>query len=156
MFGDLDAQELSQIVHIMQVQNLRAGQASFDEGDPGDAWYVVYEGEVEVVKRTEDVENVIVTLGPRACFGEMAILDGAPRSAAVRAKVPTTLFRFPRAEFLKLLQANNLSAFKLVHQMALVLAKRQRQTTSRLVNLLAQAAAREVLGGLEPAKSDAE
>ena len=50
MFGDLDASELSQIVHIMQIQRFRAGQAVFREDDAGDAWYVLFEGQVEVIK----------------------------------------------------------------------------------------------------------
>ena len=86
MFGDLDAAELSQIVHIMQVQRLRDGQQLFEEGQPGDAWYVLFEGVVEVVKSTTDEgERVLAVVESKGCFGEMAILDGSPRSATVRA-----------------------------------------------------------------------
>jgi CRP-like cAMP-binding protein len=136
MFGDLDANELSRIVHIMQVRTLGPGQFVFREGDPGDAWYVVYDGEVEVTKQTGDGERVIALLGKRACFGEMAILDGSPRSAGVRCPDGAVAFRFARADFNQLLASDNLAAYKLVHQMALVLVSRQRQTTSRLVNLM--------------------
>lgn len=135
MFGDLDPAELSQIVHVMQIRRLGAGQWVFREGDPGDAWYVVYDGEVEVVKGQG---RVVAILGRRACFGEMAILDGSPRSASVRSTRPITMFRFPRLQFTKLLDAGNLAAFKLVYQMALVLVSRQRRTTSRLVELMEQ------------------
>src|SRR5688572_13846475 len=100
MFGDLDASELSQVVQVMQVQRLRAGQWVFREGDIGDAWYVVFDGEVEVVDESpDDGDRVIAILGRRACFGEMAILDGSPRSASVRACQPVTAFRFPRQPF---------------------------------------------------------
>jgi CRP-like cAMP-binding protein len=132
MFGDLDSAELSRIVHIMQVKPLRADQMVFQEGDAGDAWYVVYDGELEVMKG----RRVIATLGRGACFGEMAILDGSPRSASVRAVTDGTAFRFPRTAFGELLRDGNLAAYKLVHQIALVLAARQRATTSRLVDVL--------------------
>jgi CRP-like cAMP-binding protein len=136
MFGDLDPTELSQIVHIMQVQRLRPDQYVFREGEQGDAWYVLYDGKVEVLKDLDSGPKVIATLGPRACFGEMAILDGSTRSAGVRATEESQAFRFPRLEFQGLLENGNLSAYKLVYQMALVLAARARNTTSRLTSLL--------------------
>jgi len=150
MFGDLDPTELSEVVHIMQVQRLRTGQHVFREGDHGDAWYVLYEGEVEVVKDGALGSNVIATLGPRSCFGEMAILDGSPRSATVRATSAATAFRFPRPEFKELLQNGNLSAFKLIYQMCLVLVARQRQTTARLSELLHLDSDVMVRKGIEP------
>ena len=80
----------------------------------------------------------------------MAILDGSPRSAGVRATGPATAFRFPRAEFNELLAASTLAAYKLVHQMALVLVGRQRKTTSRLVQLLREEDRERLAGGIKP------
>lgn len=150
MFRDLDPKELSQIVHIMQVQHLRPGQQLFTDGEPGEAWYVLYGGEVEVLKERDGEEAVIARLTPKSCFGEMAILDGSPRSATVRATIESTAFRFPRREFTQLLMAENLAAFKLIHQMALVLVTRQRQTNLRLMDLLRKANEQVVKDSLEP------
>jgi CRP-like cAMP-binding protein len=160
MFGDLNAAELSQVVHIMQVKRLRPDHLVFSEGDPGDAWYILYEGEVEVVKgfrsfassaaNADPVGKVIAVIGPGGCFGEMAILDGSPRSASVRPRVESTAFRFPRASFGELLRQGNLAAYKLVHQMALVLAARQRSTTTRLVELMEETGEGAVEEGLAP------
>jgi CRP-like cAMP-binding protein len=136
MFGDLDAGELSEIVHIMQVLRLREGQTVFREGDRGDSWYVLFEGAADVLKDTGLETRSIATLGPRACFGEMAILDGSTRSATVKATTEATAFRFHKDAFDTLLANDNLAAYKLVYQMARVLAARQRQTTSRLADLL--------------------
>lgn len=139
MFGDLDAGELSQIVRVMQVQQIAAGEAVFTEGESGDAWYVVFDGEVEVLKRdASGIPREVTILGPRACFGEMAILDGSPRSATVRATRASVAFRFPRADFERLLAAGTLAAYKLIHEIALVLVRRQRRTTRRMVELLAE------------------
>jgi CRP-like cAMP-binding protein len=139
MFGDLNPTELSQVVHIMQVQRARAGQALFKEGDAGDAWYVVFDGAADVFKDDEfGPPRRIAELLPRACFGEMAILDHSPRSATVVARGDTTVFRFPRREFESLLAEENLAAYKLVYQVAKVLALRARATTSQLVDALAQ------------------
>lgn len=151
MFGDLDAAQLSQIVHILQVQRVRQGHYLFHEGRPGDAWYVLFEGGVEVVKESpEEGEQVLAVIGPRGCFGEMAILDGSPRSAGVRATETSTVFRFPREDFQELLDADNLAAYKLVHQMALVLVARQRRTTSSLATMLREHRDHPVREGLTP------
>lgn len=150
MFGDLDANELSQVVHIMQVRSLEAGEHVFRETEPGDAWYVMYEGEVEVVKDSGDGLRVVANLGPRTCFGEMAILDGSARSATVIARTAVTAFRFPRIEFNELLNSGTLAAYKLVYEIALVLVSRQRQTTTRLVQLLKTDAPAVVRQGLSP------
>lgn len=150
MFGDLDPAELSEIVRVMQVQKLRPGQFVFREGDVGDAWYVLYEGQVEVLKHGLLERSPIAILGPRQCFGEMAILDGSPRSASVRVTEEGTAFRFPRAEFNGLLDSGNIAAYKLVHQIALVLVARQRSTTARLVEALGSDSLQRVHGQIGP------
>lgn len=138
MFGDLDAGELSRIVHIMQIQRMRPGQAVFREGERGDAWFVLYQGEVEVQKDTGFDNSIIALLRPPACFGEMAILDGSNRSATIKCATDVTAFRFPRDAFNELLDDDNLAAYKLVYQMARVLVERQRTTTAALAELLAR------------------
>lgn len=150
MFEDLDGTELAEIVHILQVQRLRAGQFVFREGEIGASWYVVFEGEVEVLKDAGIELHTVATLGPRACFGEMAILDGSRRSATVRAVSDCTVFRFPKQGFDALLRDDNLAAYKLVYQMARVLAARQRRTTSRLADLVDRDEAHPLRKDLEP------
>jgi CRP-like cAMP-binding protein len=141
MFGDLDAAELSQIVHIMQVQRVRDGHPIFREGDPGDAWYVIFDGEADVYKTTSFLpSNRIAALSARSCFGEMAILDHSPRSASVVARGDATVFRFPRKDFEALLADGNLAAYKLIYEMAKVLCTRARATTQQLSDALANGA----------------
>lgn len=138
MFARLDAAELSEIVHIMQVQKVRAGTAVFREGDPGDAWYVIYSGRAEVLKGNEFLPSQrLSVLETRACFGEMAILDHSSRSASVVALDDCTVFRFPRRDFEELLADGNLAAYKLIYEMAKVLSTRQRKITQDLTEALA-------------------
>lgn len=136
MFMKLTPMELAEIIHIVKVEKYKAGDLVFEEGDAGDAWYVLYKGAVEVIKNDEAGGKKINELSPRACFGEISILDGLPRSASIRATEDSEVIRIPRKGFAELLDDNHLVAYKLLHEMAILLAKRQRTATLKLSELL--------------------
>ena len=137
LFSSLDQDELLEILPIVQARRLRDGQKLFREGDMGDAWYVVFRGRAVVTKSQIDGEDrQIAVLGPPACVGEMAILDGSPRSATVRADGDCTVLRFPRDSFEELLHQDSLAAYKLIFEMAKVLCERQRKMTFQFTELL--------------------
>jgi CRP-like cAMP-binding protein len=136
MFEKLDPSEIMEVVHIVGIHQYQAGDVVFSEGDAGDAWYVLYKGAVDVLKHGATGEKKIAELGPQACFGEISILDGSPRSATIRASEDSAAFRIPRDAFGELLDDDHLVAYKLLYQMAVLLAERQRATTLRLSELL--------------------
>jgi CRP-like cAMP-binding protein len=135
-FDNLDPVERADVIRIMEIQRLQEGESVVREGDPGDAWYVVFEGEARVMKLLRTGPMQIATLKPSDCFGEMAILDGEPRSASVEATGPLTIFRFRRPRFEHLLDQGSLGAYKLVAAMARTLSRRQRQLTQQLSRLM--------------------
>ena len=132
LFYDLDAAERGDVARIMEVQRFERGERIFSEGDEGDAWYVVFDGQANVLKDAPSGPTRIAALGPGACFGEMAILDGMARSATVIADGPLTIFRFRRERFADLLEQGSLGAYKLIAAMARTLSQRQRQLTQQL------------------------
>ena len=136
MFMNLTPLELAEIIHIVKVEKYQAGDIVFKEGDSGDAWFVLYRGAVEVLKEDEYGDKKINELGPRACFGEMSVLDGLPRSATIRVTEDSEIFRIPRKDFAELLDDKHLIAYKLIQQMAILLSERQRITTVKLTELL--------------------
>lgn len=139
MFERLDAVELTEVLRILQIRRLRDREALFREGEEGDGWYVVYEGEAVVTRGLEGGgDRVLAILGPHACFGEMAILDGSPRSATIVSRGAGTFFKFPREHFSLLLQEENLAAYKLVLEMSKVVCARQREVTRQVSRLLAE------------------
>ncbi|MGH9127095.1 MAG: cyclic nucleotide-binding domain-containing protein [Acidimicrobiales bacterium] len=137
MFAALDAEERAEVVHIMEIQRLQPGEEVFHEGDAGDAWYVVFEGQVEVMAAlASGGERRLTMLAVGAGFGEMALLDGAPRSATVRAVSPVTLFGFRRQRFEELLDQGSLGAYKLILAMAREMSPRLRRLTRQVAELL--------------------
>jgi CRP-like cAMP-binding protein len=91
----------------------------FAKGDKGDALYVVLEGEVEVRLSSEGGRDVrIAALGTGSVIGEMAALDGGPRSADVDAVRRTRLLRIPRDAVLEALEAEPKALIELVTEMS--------------------------------------
>jgi len=148
MFEKLVPSEIMEIIHIVGIEQYQAGDVVFREGDTGDAWYVLYRGAIDVLKHGATGEKKITELGPQACFGEISILDGSPRSATIRVTEDSVAFRIPREAFGELLDDDHLVAYKLLHQMAILLAERQRTTTLRLSELLNASEITEVHKGI--------
>jgi CRP-like cAMP-binding protein len=136
MFDDLEPKEIMEVIHIVDAEKFGPGHTIFSEGDSGDAWYALYSGEVEVLKQSESGEKTIKTLDPGTCFGEIAVLDGLPRSASIRTTKETVVLRMPQGKFKELIDQDHLIAHKLIKHMAILLASRQRSNTVTLSNLL--------------------
>jgi CRP/FNR family cyclic AMP-dependent transcriptional regulator len=87
-------------------KTFQAGDVIFCEYEPGDNFYMIQSGRVQIVKIFEDVEKTIAVLNPGEIFGEMAILEEAPRSATAIAMDPVTALEFNQENFEILLQGN--------------------------------------------------
>ena len=68
-------------------RTLTADEYLFREGESAEYGYVVKSGQMEIVKTSVTGEIVLAELGPGSLFGEMALIDGSPRSASARASV---------------------------------------------------------------------
>jgi CRP/FNR family cyclic AMP-dependent transcriptional regulator len=101
----------------------QAGQAVFQEGEMGAEMYVVLDGEIELRINGKVVE----TLGPGEPFGEMALIDQAPRVASAIAKTPCRLLAIPEKRFLFMVSA--MPHFSL--QIMRVMADRLRKMDAR-------------------------
>ena len=95
-FSDLGGEERSALVRACTPREWAAGQTVFAEGDPGNALYFIIRGTVEIRRAGKR----LATLGVGAFVGEMAVLDGQPRSASVVALTDLTLYELRREHFL--------------------------------------------------------
>lgn len=82
------------------------GQMIFCEYEPGNSFYLIQEGRVQITKVMGSIEKAVDILHPGELFGEMAILEEAPRSASAIALDDVTLLEFNRANFEILMKGN--------------------------------------------------
>lgn len=104
LFARLSPAELEKVGALFRRRRYRASEPVFREGDPGTALYIVDTGEVKILLGGPDGKEVTLSLlGPSEFFGELALLDGEPRSADAIATVPTELLVLPREDFMRFL-----------------------------------------------------
>lgn len=104
LFRDAGEAALDRLASQLRQRRFRRGEVVFHQGDPGDSLHIVDEGSVKITLPSPDGEEAIIaTLRPGDFFGELALLDGAPRSATAAALEATTTLALPRDAFMELL-----------------------------------------------------
>lgn len=103
-FSGLDPASLESVGRGMRTRRFRRGEVIFHQGDPGDALFIVSSGAIKIVLPSETGdEAILATLRVGDVFGELALLDGAPRSATAVAIEPSETLVLPRDRFRDLL-----------------------------------------------------
>ncbi|MGE3302285.1 MAG: Crp/Fnr family transcriptional regulator [Hyphomonadaceae bacterium] len=119
LFAALSAARREKLAGEGAVVQLQPGAQLFAKGAPGDALYVVLEGEIEVSVATEGGRSVrMAALAPGALIGEMAVLDGGVRSADATAVRRTRLLRIARQAALDALTAEPAALLAIVAEMS--------------------------------------
>jgi CRP-like cAMP-binding protein len=101
-FRDLDPLELDRIAARLVTRRVPAGEVVFSEGDPGDRYYIVREGQADV----SIAGSVIRRLGRGDGFGDLALLYGTPRTATVTAVSELVLAGLAREDFIRLVRSS--------------------------------------------------
>lgn len=103
-FAGLDAAVRERVAAGMRSRRFRRGEVIFHVGDPGDALFIIISGQVKISLPSETGdEAILTTLRAGDVFGELALLDGAPRSASATALGPTETVVLPRDRFRELI-----------------------------------------------------
>ena len=95
-------------------RTFKAGEMIFSEFEPGDTFYLIQSGRVQLVKHIGDIEKTLDILQPSEMFGEMAILENSPRSASAIALDEVKVLEFNSQNFEILLLGNPQIALKLL------------------------------------------
>lgn len=106
VLAKLSREDLLALVAASRRRQYRRQQVIFDRDDPGDSLHIIESGQVEIVLPSDEGGQLILAiLGPGDFFGDLSLLDGAPRSATAVAGEPTTTIVVRRADFLTWLQS---------------------------------------------------
>jgi CRP/FNR family transcriptional regulator, cyclic AMP receptor protein len=129
LFRGLAAPTIERIAALASRRSYKSGAVVFMHGDPGDSLYAVVTGRVRISASTPAGKEIFLNvMQPGDAFGEIALLDGAPRTAAATVLAPTDLMIIRRDHFLSLLQREPMLAVHLIE----LLCKRMRRTSQQM------------------------
>jgi CRP-like cAMP-binding protein len=128
-------------------RSLGEGQKLFDEGDAGESMFVIQSGTVGVFRRVGDVEVPIAQLGAGELVGEMAVLEGLPRTACAVASEPTVVVELPSSLFEQMVRENGEIALRVLRKLSARLREADRLIQAFLASSGAERAI-EMLRGL--------
>jgi CRP/FNR family cyclic AMP-dependent transcriptional regulator len=124
LFRGVAESDLAAIVPMLRQRRFRAGETIFHEGDPGDSMHVIASGRAKIsIESLEGEEAILVTLGPGEVFGELVLLDGAPRSATAVAVEPTVTYVLTQPSFGPLIAENEAFRTAVLRNLALDLRR---------------------------------
>lgn len=118
LFSALTMPQLVRLAELAREVTYGPGRMIVKAGTPGLAFYVITEGRAKVIRGKISSARGGAALGPGDFFGELALLDGGPRSASVVADGQITTIRIERAPFRALLRDEPEIALKLLEGMA--------------------------------------
>ncbi|WP_301101330.1 cyclic nucleotide-binding domain-containing protein [Propionivibrio sp.] len=125
LFVDLNSREMKIVDGFMHERNYLKNEVIFDEGEEGQAIYFIRTGKVLICHQGQTAQ-AIALLERGNFFGELALLDDAPRAAQARAAEDCTLAVFFRGDFFVLMHSHALIASKIALQLARHLGVRLR------------------------------
>ena len=143
LFNDLTQAELDKIMVLAYQKSFKNEEAVFQEGEIGDAFYIVESGQVRISTMVPGVgEEALKILRSGDYFGEMALIDDFPRSAAAIAhEGEVQLLAIYKRDFKKLMAEDKEMAYKLMSVFIKTLSTRLRDTNDKLKNIFAIAKA---------------
>ena len=137
LFDSFDIEELSALARHMSFVHLQRGEFLFVEGDKGTFMGFVVQGLIEVMKKSEIGENVVIArLTKGSSVGEMALIDKSPRSATVMARQPTTMVTLTEKGFEIVMNQYPALAIKFIQKVARLLSLNMRRTSSKLADFM--------------------
>jgi len=116
LFESLETEDLSALAHKLRGVNVGSGHSVFAQGDEGDAMYVIEDGAVDIVAGSGKQKVILRSLIKQQYFGELSLLDGAPRSATAVASRETHLLALDRDDFVAFIKRRPEAALAIMHE----------------------------------------
>jgi CRP-like cAMP-binding protein len=136
MFAGLSDAHLERVAAIGAEEDHPLGTTLFAEGDPGTKFYVVLSGAVRVSRMVPGMgEEALAILKPGAYFGEMALIEDAPRSAHALVHEHARLFVIAKQDLEELLFVDRELAYELLWNLVRTLSRRLREANDKMTFL---------------------
>jgi CRP-like cAMP-binding protein len=126
LFSGVPSRFLKRLADKMKPERYMESATIVREGEPGDTFYVIMEGEAKVQNRGG---RMLARLIPGDFFGEISLMDGGPRTASVVATTHLSALTLSRRDFTKMLEAEPQVTVALLKHAALLLRRLERPTT---------------------------
>jgi len=138
LFRELTPHEMNTLITISKEKRAKKNEMIFREGDVGDAFYLIVSGSIRISTLVPGVgEEALTILREGEYFGEMSLIDDAPRSASAIANDDTILLLIGKDDFRKLLAQETGIAYKLLWIFTKTLSARLRKTDEQLKSIFA-------------------
>jgi CRP-like cAMP-binding protein len=132
-FSGLKEDALSELNAHFVEKFFKKGQLIMEEGSAGDSMMIILSGAARVTQVTgASCEEALVVLKEGEMFGEMALLEGLPRSATVIAQVDVRALEISKENFMGFIQNNSSSGNKILLNICRILSSRLRETDTKL------------------------
>ena len=138
IFQSLNSQELSHVEGLLEMESAKAGTRIVEQGNDPDLIYLLAKGEVSIYHQAEDQKRKaqrIAAFGPGVCFGDIAVIDGSPRSADVWADVDSTCYTLSVETLMQLAREHPSTYAKLVRNLLLINIDRLRRCNQEISSL---------------------
>src|SRR5579883_2575397 len=133
IFSSLSDEDVHELGGIIRRRTFRSGEVIFHRDDPGQVLYIIKEGKVKICLISPDGQEIsLVVFGKGECFGELALLDGLPRSADAIAMERAECYTLQRSDFHNAIMKNPTIAIQVME----VLSKRLRSTDQQVEDLI--------------------
>ena len=138
LFAGLSRDHLAALSDICLEEEHQQGDRIFAGGDPGDKLYLILDGAVRISHVMEGVgEEALAVLETGSYFGEMALIDEAPRSADAVVHRSTRMLTIRREDFEQLLFVNRELAYAVLWSFCRTLSRRLRESNEKIKGFLA-------------------
>jgi CRP/FNR family cyclic AMP-dependent transcriptional regulator len=117
-FAEIEPSKLKLLAFMSERAGFDDGKILFHQGDPGDAAYLILDGQADIVLEGPSGPVTVATLGTNDIVGEMAILCNAPRNATVRAKGRLVALRIAKDPFMRMVREFPNMAVSIMQELA--------------------------------------
>jgi len=136
LFEGITPAGLREIAAIASEESFRLGDVIFKEGDTGSALYLILDGKVRISREVSGMgEEALAVLGAGDAFGEMSLIDAAPRSADARVHERCRLLVISKDALEDLLFLNRDLAYEILWNFVKILSARLRETNDKMTFL---------------------